>query len=341
MATILDCNTASTQTDGNRLYLSFTRYSGKWIYCNYPERLPADALGDFNEGNHYLNHVVVNGPAQLFASYVNDTGYDIYFGIQLYNSGSSTISITRQNNGHRHSGTYPNWCDVEGGVWSDFFSNPDGTTFSVSPGKAVWIFEQPVPVGKFFNSMVRFQTNGPLHCFPYVYRSRANINGTATCYPWVSGAKQYRGEGDSYFIETTINLSVSQMPYKYYTCSCGSGNSNEITAIYDPCASAWRSCSSPDNNLGNWGMQYLFKVTVSNDTGSTKRVRAYVGSDGTTGAFSVINYLGTVKWCCRNANEWWNWLVDDIPAGQSRTYEYQFIHAANSYAPIIHGWRLG
>lgn len=41
------------------------------------------------------------------------------------------------------------------------------------------------------------------------------------------------------------------MPYKYYTCACNGGNSNEITAIYDTCANALRSCSSSDNNLGN------------------------------------------------------------------------------------------
>lgn len=90
-------------------------------------------------------------------------------------------------------------------------------------------------------------------------------------------------------------------------------------------------------------MQSLFNVNIKNDLSATKRVRAYIGSNGnlTPAAYSVVNYLGTVKWCCCNAYEWWNWLVDDIPAGASRTYQYQFMHAANSYAPVLHGWRLG
>lgn len=55
----------------------------------------------------------------------------------------------------------------------------------------------------------------------------------------------------------------------------------------------------------------------------------------------MIVYGGMVKWCCCNRNEWWNWLVDYIPAGQSRIYRYQYINAANSNTPILHGWRLG
>lgn len=83
MATFYDRDNKVTRlTDGTSLNpLTFTRDSGKWIYCNYPENLPADSLGDCDKGNHYLNHVQVNGPAQVFASHKNDTGYDIYFAI--------------------------------------------------------------------------------------------------------------------------------------------------------------------------------------------------------------------------------------------------------------------
>lgn len=342
MAVFLDCATTESQADGRRISLNFKRFPGKWIYCNYPERLPPEALGDSGLGNKYLNRVAVCGEAQLFASYLNGTGDDIFFGVLLCNPGVTAATVVRKNNGHRHSGQYPDWCDVAGGVWHDFFAETSEEVLVVAPGESVWIFEGPVPSNKFFNSLVYFQTDLPLDCLVYAYQSRADIDGTANCFPWQPGAKQYRGEGSSYAIEAATGLYVSRMPYRYYTCRCGPGNQNEIMPIYDPCADQCRCCTCPDRNLGNWGLQYLLYVVVVNDTSAPRVVRSYMGSDGETpGANVVIRYDDAAKWCCCNRKEWWNWLVDYIPPGQSRIYKYQFIHAANSTAPILHSWRLG
>lgn len=50
MPTINNCNSSTTQTSGTRRYLSFTRSSGKFIYCNYPEKLTSVAvLGDYDK----------------------------------------------------------------------------------------------------------------------------------------------------------------------------------------------------------------------------------------------------------------------------------------------------
>jgi len=342
MAVFLDCATAISQTDGRQIELKFKRCpTGKWIYCNYPELLPASALGDSGLSNKYLNRVFISGEAQLFASYVNGTGDDIFFGILLSNPGNGAARAVRQNSGHRHSGTYPDWCDVECGVWRDFYADDSEEIFIVPPGGSVWIFEGPAPANKYFSTVINFWTDLLLECFVYAYQSRAAVDGTATCFPWTPGDKQYRGEGDTYTIETTLGLHASRMPYQYYTCRCP-GSKGEMTPIYDPCADAWRCCSCPDRNIGNWGMQYLFYIVVTNDTATAKVIRAYMGSNGgTPGANMVIRYEGMVKWCCCNRKEWWNWLVDYIQPGQSRVYKYQFIHAANSTAPILHSWRLG
>jgi len=340
-------NKVTRLTDGTSLNpLTFERDSGKWIYCNFPEELHQDSLGDRDKGNHYLNHVTVNGPAQVFASHTNKTRYDIYFGIQLYNAGSRSVTVTRENNGFRYSIGKQNWAEIEGGVWISFFDNPDGTKFTINPGKVAWIFTSTkIPEGSFFNAIVRFRTTGTLHCFPYVYRNRNAIDGTADCYPWTSGDRQYRGEGNSYFIKTSLNLKTSQMPYKYQTCSCRSGNTNEMISIYDPCANQWRACSSSDNNIGNWCVQYLFNITVLNDTNARRTIKSYIGPGGDSPlVIPVINFYGTVKWSDprhnTKYNQWWNWLEDSIPANTSKTYRYQFIHAANGYSPVLHGWRL-
>jgi hypothetical protein len=258
----------------------------------------------------------------------------------FHNPGNGTATVIRKGVGHRHSGKYPDWCDVQGGVWSDFFNDNSKEIFTIPSTETVWVFEGLVPNNKFFNTVLALQMDMLLECFVYIYRSRANVDGTAVCFPWIQGAKQYRGMGESYALETAMGLHLSRMPYYYYTCRCGN-NPNEVVAIYDFCTDAWRCCACADRNLGNWGLHYLFHVVVTNDTDETQVVRSYMGSDGSTpGADVVIRYGNMVKWCCLNRQEWWNWLVDYIPPGQSRVYEYQFIHAANSTAPILHGWRL-
>lgn len=277
MAVFLDCAASPSQLDGRRLLLNFKRYPGTWIYCNFPENLPAAALGDARLGNKYLNRALVFGEAELFASYVNATGSDIKFGVLLCNAGPAVAGVLRKNQGHRHSGIYPDWCDVAGGVWRDFCSRTDQEILAIPPGGSAWIFEQPVPNNKFFNSALSLKTDLPLDCYVYVYRSRANIDGTASCYPWLpeapgKAARQYRGEGCSYVIETTAGLYASRMPYRYYTCHCP-GARDEMTPIYDPCAAAWRSCNNSDNNLGNWGLHHLFHVVVSNDTSEAQVIR--------------------------------------------------------------------
>ena len=180
----LDCAAAASEVDGRRIILKFKRYPGTWIYCNYPERLPAAALGDSGLGNKYLNRVFVEGEAQLFASYLNTTGGDLFFGVLIHNAGNATATVVRQAVGHRHSGKYPDWCDVQGGVWGDFFNSSSEEIFAVHSRESVWIFEGPAPTNKFFNTVLALQTDMLLECFVYIYRNRANVDGTATCFPW-------------------------------------------------------------------------------------------------------------------------------------------------------------
>ena len=215
---------------GRRILLNFKRCQGTWIYCNYPERLPVAALGDSGLGNKYLNRVFVEGASKLFASYINSTGGDIFFGVLFHNPGNAPARVILQGFGHRHSGTYTDWCDVQGGVWRDFFTPGSEEALAVPPEGSAWIFERRCRY--VFQHRPGPANGSAWECLVYVYRSRGSIDGTATCFPWKPGDKQYRGAGDSYTIETSLGLHLSRMPCHYYTCRCGN-NPNEITPIYD------------------------------------------------------------------------------------------------------------
>ena len=64
--------------------LSFSKNTGRWIYCNHPEQLTSNFYGDYNLGNHFLNQVTAPaGESQLFASYWNKSGSSFTFGVQM------------------------------------------------------------------------------------------------------------------------------------------------------------------------------------------------------------------------------------------------------------------
>jgi len=318
--------------------VNYTLSSGKtWVYCNYPEQIPSNALGDYDSGDVYLNKVNVNGDTELFASYRNMTGKSIYFGIQLYNPNSTAVSVTVKNRAFHFSGGSPtqDWNWVVGQTPVDFLSYTSTNTITVNGGSANWPYYDLglIPNGCLFNVYLRFTTNGPLWCFPYVYTNRSKIDGTATLYPWSSSSKVYRGYGSNYEVNASLNINVSQMPYVFASNSCSYNSARDMISINDQ-GTIW-SCSNA--NLGNWGAHYKFSVTINNDTVSSKTIKAYIGTT-TPNLTPVIKFGNTAYWINLN-DKCWNWLTEDsLAANASKTYSYEYIQAAQSNSPSIHSW---
>ncbi len=336
-----NCNTR-TPTLTAAAPLTFAQDPCKLVYCNYPEQISTNLqyglpLGDTNRGNHYLNLATVSGDGQLFASYQNQLSYAIYFGIQFYNPTGSTLTVTRQNNGFR-AGSSSNEKPVVCGVWSDYFANPDGTVFSLPSGGVAWILDRQIPAGYLFNAVVKFHTSGNLYCIPYLYYNKSMIDGSATYYPWDGGqSRVYRGYGDSYFIEASANVDIGAST-TFLTSMCNAGNTNEIVSIREPSTGSLYSCGN-GANLGNWGVQYLHTIYVTNSSDTEKTFYAYVGSDNVDShGYAVINLGGTVKDCSYGVGESWNWLTDSVPGHGAKTYQYQFIHPAQSAGKASHLW---
>lgn len=319
--------------------INYILSSGKiQVYCNYPEQIPSNALGDYDSGNVYLNKVNVNGDTELFASYRNMAGKSIYFGVQLYNPNSTSVLVTVKNRAFHFSGDLPahDWNWVVGQTPVDFLKYTSINTITVNGGSANWPYYDLglIPNGSLFNVYLRFMTNGPLWCFPYVYANRSKINGTATLYPWSANSAVYRGYGSSYEVNASFTINVSQMPYVFGSNSCIFNSSKDMIPINDQ-GSIW-SCSNA--NLGNWGAHYKFTVTITNDTASSKTINAYVETD-TKNLTPVIKFGNTAYWINLTTDKCWNWLTEDsLAANASKTYNYEYIQAAQSNSPSIHSW---
>ena len=106
-----------------QLSLNYSLNTGsKWIYCNFPEKLPTDAYGDKNAGSHCLNRQTVSGTGQIFYSYnCQKLSGTCNFGIRVYNPGTSSVTFTRTNYGHSNSKEAGGWDPVGFKSWQRFF----------------------------------------------------------------------------------------------------------------------------------------------------------------------------------------------------------------------------
>ena len=93
------------------------RDGGTYIYCNNPEGIPAEMVG-----NAFIRTENLTGEVYFTFEHSNHAGYDIYLGYQVKNDGDSDVYVTVTNIGYQTIGT---WLGQE--AWDDFYN----TTFEL------------------------------------------------------------------------------------------------------------------------------------------------------------------------------------------------------------------
>ena len=88
------------------------RSGGTYIYCNNPEGIPAEMVG-----NAFIRTEDLTGDVYFTFEHSNHAGYDIYLGYQLKNDGDSDVYVTVTNIGYQTVGT---WLGQE--AWDDFYN---------------------------------------------------------------------------------------------------------------------------------------------------------------------------------------------------------------------------
>ncbi len=350
-------NLSNLSTDVN-LPISYTLDTAKkFVYCNYPEALKNNMFGETTEDNKCLNQVTVPaGTHQIFFSYQYNNATDsaqtpFYFGIQVFNPNNKTLSYTQLKLGHgtNHSSDKGSWAAVAGETVIDYFKSSAKSAITLGPNKSYW-FEKDLPnYSGLYSGLLEFRVDGQAIVTVYIYKKKADIDGTATVIPKTGTGGQYSGYANGYAYKAdTLTLSASQLKtarryLKLNTTGIsslkinGKSNTSDLLPIY--LANPSSVCISPTTsgqNLGNWGVIYEFPVKFVNDTKSVVTFNVYMKTDTNgTGEYCVINSGSDTKYASLKGNtsgmyNSWKCISKTVPANGTITDTFKYVLGTNS-----------
>ena len=162
--------------------------SSNRTYCisNSPENLNSNYYK--GEYGYYLQRSVIQGNANIYYEHSNTIGYTMKFGVLLYNTNSSSVTVTINR---RSYATRAQSATAMMDVWTDWFNKtikPDqsGVTSSVTipPNEGRWICLHDVENGSnmpwgLFNGVidVSIPTGSSLYCDTYFITQGTSTNG--------------------------------------------------------------------------------------------------------------------------------------------------------------------
>lgn len=342
-----------------------------WIYCNYPEQITSSTgvFADTDLNNRYLNRATVKNSTQIFYSY-QDQGQNetYYFGIQVYNPNSQSVTVSIKNKGHADN-SYPptGWRATAGEPWVQFFKGSNDKV-TVPSGTSQWILNTRVNPGKAFSGNMRLKIepeNLNVSITVYMYKNINKVNRiTAIPYERAKGMKngQYSGIGKGYFfMSKKIILRASELlnKDKWFLTNTKKEDLNNITGSLNnikvngisgsdsiPLTLLNGDIISPNdvNNLANWCAQYYFPIQFINDTSITRTFKGYIRTAANrSDSWAVMSsgydckYSNTLN---TNTLPTWNWT--DVTVKRDDTYEdaYQAILGTNSVQLLKQIWSL-
>lgn len=343
---------------------------GRWIYCNYPERITSDSMfGDSDKGNVWLNQKTVSaGEVQIFYSHYNQYKSNIHYGIQIFNPNSNSVKITPSNCGHSNG----EWKDVNAGSWVRFFNGASDcgttTTKTVEPNGSFWILDKVIPKGCAFSGNLRFRTSDTVIVTVYAFLDRYKISGAGSQYRYDGASVQYSGYGAGYFLtaaEITIKASdVLNNGGKFFqTCYSeypkpvkGEENPMEVNDkaqsdmvpihIAGTSKIAGPDEPHPRHNVGNWCVQYYIPVRFVNDTNRDVVFKGYIqpGEGNTRENFYILSSGSNNTVYQRvgsTGNRTWHWTNYTVPAHITSAVQIcQFILGTNSSKHVNHIWKV-
>ena len=324
--------------------LSYTRYGEQTlIYCNHPESIRETYLGD---NGYFINKATVStNEAQLYVSCNSLCNYPTKFVVRAYNPGSSSVTITKTHSGFNCT---TNW-SAQIGAYQDFFQSISEPHI-IPAGQSVWIEDESVTANGRFEALMRYSLTGTLQIAVYLCTNKNNV-GSDTIAPPVS-LTEYSGTADAFYISTQNTLTSEDLFRSYYSSAFyGVSNQefsgsefehNPITLVQGGIAS---ENSSTYKNLGNYGLQYAFTTTLTNNSNQNVKFRGYIISNPnshcagiSSGGLAVGKFLGPNGEGSNGHTRWMFCETNTVAPNNSVSLDYQYMHLSRGNTPGIIQW---
>lgn len=348
-STALTWNLAQKMTNQGvtRTTQSYTRNSRPIIYCNYPETLGADDTAPCAENNKIVfQKQVTAGETNIFFSHRNHVS-GRYYGIQIYNPNTGSVTVKKLKYGYAAG-----W-DASTAA-KNYLADTTEESKTILSNQVWWVKQISIPTdptnnGVFAGHLLISATQSVIVTV-YLYKSLSNIDGYETIYAYPSTIYNnavYSGSGTGYILSKSISLSIdasstaatnlAKKNYHFVTGEPAHVNTSEITSLTLQNGSIAKvNASSPLNNLGNWGTQYKFTVTISNNTSASKTVYGFLGAPSARVALQSTNTAGQSL----ESNKTWQFLQESIPANSSKTFDYTYMLGSHGASACNHVFSL-
>ncbi len=333
----------------------YQRYSQQTlIYCNHPEDITQTYLGD---NGYCINQATVSTrEALLYASCNSSCGIETKFVVHAYNPGSSNVSIQKVNSGFECT---TNW-SAQIGAYEKFFAQQSKPAIDIPPKTGVWIENGNnsvvLPKSK-FEALMKYQLTGPLVITVYLCTDirKITVGHNPKYVPFVPALKVYCGTADAFYISDAKTLKSANLFVSYYnsafygisqeTFSQSKYESNPIKILQGKTASEYE-LDENYSNVGNWGLQYAFSMTLQNNQPSSNvKFRGYIISNKKShcagimsGGVAVGKFLGPDGDITGRPIRWMFCETQAIAPGNSITLDYQYMHLSRGNARGIIQW---
>ena len=335
----------------------FGRNSGRPIvYSNYPEKinwLTGPNAPTAENDKCLCQREVAAGETYVFYSHNNRTGKPFKLGIQIHNptENGKTAEVTKLKYGYgNYPGTY--WDAQDAAI--DYLNDDPDESQPIGIGGNLWICEHAVPANSGpnlpFCGHLLFDSTVPVIVTIYIYTNQNTVTGTATMVPYNTdyinvaagdGMGVYSGYGDGYILDRQVPLTIenpgsnadsfnspkniNKNNYWFMTGepsnpdACAVDELTPITIENGQIAKA--GAAGTLSNVGNWGTQYNFSVTINNKLDTPKTVYGFMGSM----ANRVVIKSNSIAGKNLSTYQTWRFFEETIPAKTAKTFDYTYM----------------
>lgn len=325
----------SYPTSGGSVYLNPNEF---FFYSNNPETLDTNDLAD---NGKFLNRVSVGGVGQVYTWHANGCGKTIKSCILIYNPNSYdvTINVTHYGLTNTSNNSLP-----DSAAWQSYY-NGKSTSITVAANGYGNLFPQTIGSNCNYGVVARVNivrrgstTPATVTMFDLAYASKSD---TATAFAAAEQNTRRRGKGVGFYASvafpTVSPTTTSGIGFRI-AASSDFFSGKDCSYITDP------SNAASGILEGAYGQQFYVTIPVSNATGTTRKFRIYIGSNGGY-CFPFVSFNNSIvcyTTCKKDRKMYYTDVIetDNIAPGKTESVSFSTVVTAMAATPYVIGARV-